>query len=282
MAYAAKTYRWFSLSAGRGQDMHVRGLLSLLTGRGGVKRSDVGDIHLHHAESHVGIADTAVEGFLARLKGKSQLSEDITVTEIDSPVIPEGREKNKQDRKKSFQPGRKPRSAGKWHPDDRADRPKRSGPKKAKPWQDDTRSSRPKNPAPDRQISQRQAPEPQLRKTLPKRRQALKRPARSRQTPDARIKPCLSAKSQASLVARNALANQSRADSNRSDANHRADWPADRVLSAATKTGFSPSGSTSRRLGLTFTDHHATLGLSSVSAKPFLSTAAKEVVECRV
>ena len=150
MAYAAKTYRWFSLSAGKGQDMHVRGLLSLLTGRGGVKRSDVGDIHLHHAESHVGIADTAADGFLARLKGDGRLSDDITVQEIDSPVVPEGREKKKYDRKKPFQSGRKPRAAGKWHPDDKSDRPKRSGPKKERPWQDDsfpsgTKPSGPRN-----------------------------------------------------------------------------------------------------------------------------------------
>ena len=128
--------------------MHVRGLLSLLTGRGGVKRSDVGDIHLHHAESHVGIADTAVDGFLARLKGDGRLSDDITVQEIDSPVVPEGREKKKHDRKKSFQPGRKPRGAGKWHPDDKADRPKRSGPKKERSWQDDSRPSGPKKSGP--------------------------------------------------------------------------------------------------------------------------------------
>lgn len=141
MAHAAKTYRWFSLSAGRAQDMHVRGLLSLLTGRGGVKRSDVGDIHLHHAESHFGIADTAVEAFLARLKDDGSLSDDITVQEIKSPVVPEGREKKGRDRKKPFQSGRRPRDTRGWHPDDKADRPKRSGPKKTKPWQDDARAS---------------------------------------------------------------------------------------------------------------------------------------------
>ena len=165
MAYAAKSYRWFSLSAGKGQDMHVRGLLSLLTGRGGVKRSDVGDIHLHHAESHVGIADTAVDGFLARLKNGTRLSEDITVQEIDSPVIPEGREKKKHDRKKSFQPGRKPRAAGKWHPDDKADRPRNSGPKRAQPWQDDSRPSGPKKSGPRHTEKTASGPKPSASKS---------------------------------------------------------------------------------------------------------------------
>ena len=39
------------------------------------------------------------------LKGDGRLSDDITVQEIDSPVVPEV-EKKKHDRKKSFQPGR--------------------------------------------------------------------------------------------------------------------------------------------------------------------------------
>ena len=68
MAGEVKTYRWFSLSAGKGQDIHVRGLLSLLSGRGGVKSSDVGDIYLHHSESHVAIAELALSSFLGRLK----------------------------------------------------------------------------------------------------------------------------------------------------------------------------------------------------------------------
>ena len=101
MADEARTYRWFSLSAGKAQDIHVRGLLSLLSARGGVKSSDVGDIYLHHAESHVAIAETAVKSFISQLKG-GHLTEEITVTQINSPTIPKGRDKANRGRKKPF------------------------------------------------------------------------------------------------------------------------------------------------------------------------------------
>ncbi len=131
IAGEAKTYRWFSLSAGKGQNIHVRGLLSLLSSRGGVKSSDVGDIYLHHAESHVAIAETATSSFVSRLKG-DHLTDEIKVTQIDSPTIPEGRDQRKRGRNKpSFGQYRQRRSSG-WNPDDRTDRPKRSGPKRDK------------------------------------------------------------------------------------------------------------------------------------------------------
>ena len=126
IANEAKTYRWFSLSAGKGQDIHVRGLLSLLSGRGGVKSSDVGDIYLHHAESHVAIAEPSASSFLGRLKD-SRLTHDIKITQIDSPTIPEGREKAKRGRKRpSFGQKRQRKSSG-WSPDIRIDGLKRSG-----------------------------------------------------------------------------------------------------------------------------------------------------------
>ena len=136
MVDEAKTYRWFSLSAGKGQDIHVRGLLSLLSGRGGVKSSDVGDIYLHHAESHVAISEKAVSSFVSRLKG-GHLTDGIKVTQIISPTIPKGRDKAKRGRKKSsFGQHRQHRSSG-WSPDDRTDKPKLSGPKRDKPFSDE-------------------------------------------------------------------------------------------------------------------------------------------------
>ena len=132
MAGEVKTYRWLSLSAGKGQDIHVRGLLSLLSGRGGVKSSDVGDIYLHHSESHVAIAEPALSRFLDRLKD-GHLTDAIKVTQIDSPTIPEGRDKTKRRQKKpSFGQKRQRRISG-WRPDDRTERPERSGPKRHKP-----------------------------------------------------------------------------------------------------------------------------------------------------
>ncbi len=132
MAGEVKTYRWLSLSAGKGQDIHVRGLLSLLSGRGGVKSSDVGDIYLHHSESHVAIAEPALSRFLDRLKD-GHLTDAIKVTQIDSPTIPEGRDKTKRRQKKpSFGQKRQRRISG-CRPDDRTERPERSGPKRHKP-----------------------------------------------------------------------------------------------------------------------------------------------------
>ena len=92
IAGEARPYLWFSLSAGKAQDIHVRGLLSLLSAHGGVKNSDVGDIYLHHAESHVAIAESTANSFISQLKG-GHLTEEITVTQINSPTIPKSRDK---------------------------------------------------------------------------------------------------------------------------------------------------------------------------------------------
>ena len=132
MAGEVKTYRWFSLSAGKGQDVHVRGLLSLLSGRGGVKSSDIGDIYLHHSESHVAIAKPSLSIFLGRLKD-GYLTDDIKVTQIDSPTIPEVRPNSKRRQKKpSFDQKRQRRSSS-WRPDDRTGRVERSSRKRHKP-----------------------------------------------------------------------------------------------------------------------------------------------------
>tara|TARA_Y200000002_G_scaffold355553_1_gene336614 strand:- start:1004 stop:2980 length:1977 start_codon:yes stop_codon:yes gene_type:complete len=132
MVGEVKTYRWFSLSAGKGQDIHVRGLLSILSGRGGVKSSDVGDIYLHHSESHVAISESASSSFLGRLKD-GHLTDDINVTQIERPTIPEGRDKAKRRQKKpSFGQKRQGRPSN-GRPDDRTERVERSGPKRHKP-----------------------------------------------------------------------------------------------------------------------------------------------------
>jgi len=132
MAGEMKTYRWFSLSAGKGQDIHVRGLLSLLSGRGGVKSSDVGDIYLHHSESHVAIAEQALSSFLGRLKD-GHLTDDIKVTQIDSPIIPEGRDKAKRRQNKPSFGQKRQRRSSSWRPDERTERLERSGSKRHKP-----------------------------------------------------------------------------------------------------------------------------------------------------
>ena len=132
MVDEAKTYRWFSLSAGKGQDIHVRGFVFALSGRGGVKSSDVGVIYLHHAESHVAISEKSRQQLRQSVKG-GHLTDGIKVTQIISPTIPKGRDKAKRGRKKSsFGQHRQHRSSG-WSPDDRTDKPKLSGPKRDKP-----------------------------------------------------------------------------------------------------------------------------------------------------
>ena len=133
MAGEVKTYRWFSLSAGKGQDIHVRGLLSLLSGRGGVKSSDVGDIYLHHSESHVAIAEPALSIFLGRLKD-GHLTDNIKVTQIDSPTIPEGRRNAKRRQKKPSFGQKRQRRTSSWRSDDRNERVERSSPKRHKPF----------------------------------------------------------------------------------------------------------------------------------------------------
>jgi hypothetical protein len=98
-----------------------------------VKSLDVGDIYLHHSESHVAIAEPAVSSFLGRLKD-GHLTDEITVEKIDKPVIPEGREKSKRERKKFFSGERRQRKYSSWNPGDRTDRPKSSGSKREKPY----------------------------------------------------------------------------------------------------------------------------------------------------
>ena len=132
MVGEVKTYRWFSLSAGKGQDIHVRGLLSLLSGRGGVKSSDVGDIYLHHSESHVAISESASSSFLGRLKD-GHLTDDINVTQIERPTIPEGRDKAKRRQKKPFFGQKCQGRSSNGRPDDRTERVESSGPKRHKP-----------------------------------------------------------------------------------------------------------------------------------------------------
>jgi len=132
MAGEVKTYRWFSLSAGKGQDLHVRGLLSLLSGRGGVKSSDVGDIYLHHSESHVAIAESALSSFVGRLKD-GHLTDDIKVTQIDSPTIPESRHNAKRRQKRPSFGQKRQRRSSNWWPDDKTERDERSSPKRHKP-----------------------------------------------------------------------------------------------------------------------------------------------------
>ena len=171
MAGEMKTYRWFSLSAGKGQDIHVRGLLSLLSGRGGVKSSDVGDIYLHHSESHVAIAELALSSFLGRLKD-GRLTDDIKVTQIDSPIIPEGRDKAKRRQNKPSFGQKRQRRSSSWRPDERTERLDRSGSKRHKPLSEEKSFSKKKPIRKDKSEQSGQADktfkEKKKRRKLPK------------------------------------------------------------------------------------------------------------------
>ena len=190
MAGEVKTYRWFSLSAGKGQDIHVRGLLSLLSGRGGVKSSDVGDIYLHHSESHVAIAEPALSSFLGRLKD-GHLTDDIKVTQIDSPTIPEGRDKAKRRQKKPSFGQKRQRRSSSWRPDDRTERLERSGPKRHKPLSKEKSFSKKKPIRKDKSDQSGQADETfkekKKRRKLPKsdkseRQNGAEKPSKAGQT----------------------------------------------------------------------------------------------------
>ena len=171
MAGEMKTYRWFSMSAGKGQDIHVRGLLSLLSGRGGVKSSDVGDIYLHHSESHVAIAEQALSSFLGRLKD-GHLTDEIKVTQIDSPIIPEGRDKPKRRQNKPSFGQKRQRRSSNWRPDERTERLERSGSKRHKPLSEDKSFSKKKPIRKDKSDQSGQAEEAfkdnKKRRKLPK------------------------------------------------------------------------------------------------------------------
>ena len=185
-----KTYCWFSLSSGKGQDIHVRGLLSLLSERGGVKNSDVGDIYLHHSESHVAIAEPALSSFLGRLKD-GHLTDDIKVTQIDSPTIPEGRDKaNRRQKKTSFRQKGQRRSSS-WRPDNRTERLERSGPKRYNPLSKEKAFSKKKSILKDKSDQFGQADETlkekKKRRKLPKsnkseRRNRVEKPSKAGQT----------------------------------------------------------------------------------------------------
>ena len=190
MAGEVKTYRWFSLSAGKGQDIHVRGLLSLLSGRGGVKSSDVGDIYLHHSESHVAIAEQALSSFLGRLKD-GHLTDDIKVTQIDSPTIPEGRDKAKRRQKKPSFGQKRQRRSSSWRPDDRTERLERSGSKRHKPLSKEKSFSKKKPILKDKSDQSGQADETfkekKKRRKLPKsdkseRQNGAEKPSKAGQT----------------------------------------------------------------------------------------------------
>ena len=97
-----------------------------------MKSSDVGDIYLHHSESHVAIAEPALSVFLGRLKD-GHLTNDIKVTQIDSPTIPEGRHNAKRRQKKTSFGQKRQRRLSSRRPDDRTERVERSSPKRHKP-----------------------------------------------------------------------------------------------------------------------------------------------------
>ena len=77
--------QWISLSVGRKEDVQVRFILAMLTRHGDLNRKDIGHIRLHHAESHIAIAKSAVASFKAAIGPKSTLGDDISVVMLDGP-----------------------------------------------------------------------------------------------------------------------------------------------------------------------------------------------------
>lgn len=77
--------QWISLSVGRKEDVQVRFILAMLTRHGDLSRKDIGHIRLHHAESHIAIAKSAVEAFKAAIGPNNTLGDDISVVMLDGP-----------------------------------------------------------------------------------------------------------------------------------------------------------------------------------------------------
>ena len=142
-----------------------------MSGRGGVKSSDLGDIYLHHSESHVAIAELALSIFLGRLKD-GHLTDDIKVTQIDSPTIPEGRSNAKRRQKKPSFGQKRQRRSSSGRPGERTGRVERCSPKRHKPLSKERSFSKQKPSLKDKSDQSEQADktfkENKKRRKLPK------------------------------------------------------------------------------------------------------------------
>jgi len=80
---------------------------------------------------------------LGRLKD-GHLTDEIKVTQIDSPIIPEGRDKAKRRQKKPYFGQKRQRRSSSWRPDERNERLERSGSKRHNPLSEDKSFSKKK------------------------------------------------------------------------------------------------------------------------------------------
>ena len=80
---------------------------------------------------------------MGRLKD-GHLTDDIKVTQIDSPIIPEGRDKAKRRQNKPSFGQKRQRRSSSWRPDERTERLERSGSKRHKPLSEEKSFSKKK------------------------------------------------------------------------------------------------------------------------------------------
>ena len=134
--------QWISLSTGRKDDVQLRFILAMLTRHGDLLRKDIGHIRLHHAESHVAVAKTAMDGFLQAIGPELRLGSDLTVAVLDGPP-PAARASRDKNRPKKFA---RDRNEGSRKGRDRDESPRRyrdktrTGEARAKKWSPENQS----------------------------------------------------------------------------------------------------------------------------------------------
>lgn len=77
--------RWISLSVGREQRAEPRWLLPLLCRAGNLEKSQIGKITMQAQETHVELAEAAVQGFLDQIGPSGVVEGEITARLLDSP-----------------------------------------------------------------------------------------------------------------------------------------------------------------------------------------------------
>ncbi|WP_093034277.1 DEAD/DEAH box helicase [Ruegeria marina] len=137
---------WVALSVGRNQRAEPRWLLPLLCRAGNLEKSQIGKIRMQADETHVELAEAAVQGFLAHLGPNGVLEGEITAKAIEGVPADEPRQRAP---KKRFD-----RDA------ERAPRPARKEPR---PPREKTAEARDWSPEPVREQTPPPAPKPRLK-----------------------------------------------------------------------------------------------------------------------
>ncbi|MFW8634947.1 DEAD/DEAH box helicase [Cribrihabitans pelagius] len=80
---------WFSLSGGRAAGADPRKVLPMLCKAGNIERDAIGAIRVQDNETFAEISESAVEGFLGALGGKTELEPGVELTRLaDAPNLP--------------------------------------------------------------------------------------------------------------------------------------------------------------------------------------------------